>query len=191
MTAPVVFMVALVIIVGIGWKVLKQKRDAAWKQLASEIGAEFIDCGFFSSSKVQAHIKDWTVVLDTYSVPSGDSGEIYTRMRAPLQNQAGFQFTLFRTGVVSRLDKALGARHVETGDPDFDRNFAIQGNNESKVRAFFTNQKIRQMLQAQRSIRLSVKGNELLFETQGFIKDVERLKSLFDLFKEALQQLEE
>lgn len=39
-------------------------------------------------------------------------------------------------------------------------------------------------------MRLFVAGNTLLFETQGFIKDIERLKSLFDLFTETLPQLE-
>ena len=56
----------------------KQQKDAAWRQFANEIGAEFIDGGFFRSSKVQAHIKEWTVTLDTYSVSSGDSAESYT-----------------------------------------------------------------------------------------------------------------
>jgi hypothetical protein len=50
--------------------------------------------------------------------------------------------------------------------------------------------KIRELIEAQRRIRLSVKGAELKFEAQGTIRDVPRLKSLFELFREVLDQLE-
>jgi len=191
MTASLlIFMVVFVIIVGVGWLFLKQRRDAVWRQLADEIGAEFIEGGLFSAGKVQARFKNWTVTLDAYSVSSGDSGELYTRMRAPFQNKSEIQFMVFRTGSVSKLDKALGAEQIEIGDADFDRDFVVRGKSESQARAFFANQKIRRMIQAQRTIKLIAADNALLFETQGFIKDIERLKSLFELFKEALPQLE-
>jgi hypothetical protein len=190
MIETVAFMTVFIIIIGVGWLVLKQRRNTVWRQLASEIGAEYVESGLFGASQVKAHIKDWIITLDTHSVSSGDSGELYTRMSASFQNKSELQFTVFRAGIVSKLDKALGTKQINIGDPDFDRNLVVRGKNEAQVQAFFTNQKIRQMIQAQPSIRLNVTGNALLFETQGFIKDVERLKSLFELFKEVLNQLE-
>jgi hypothetical protein len=176
------------------WIVISQMRrrqqNDAWGQFASEIGAEFIEGGLFRSSKVQAHVKEWTVTLDTYSVSSGDSSEIYTRMKAAVQDKDGFWFTLSRTGLVAKLDKALGAQDIEIGDPGFDQAFTIRSNNESKVRSLFLNLKIRQMIQAERSITLGIRKNALSLETRGVIRDVERLKSLFELFKETLNQLE-
>ena len=190
MIIPLVFLGVLVI-GGIIWVVVsRQKQDAAWRQLATELGAEFVRGGFLRTNKVLVHIRERTVTLDTYSVPSGDSSTIYTRMRAPIQNEAGFKFTIFRTGFISKLDKALGAQDIIIGDADFDRDFVIQGNNESRVKALFAHQSIRQMIQGQKSIRLGVNGNELRFEAQGVIRDVERLKSLFALFKGVLDQLE-
>ena len=181
---------AVAVIGGIIWAVIaRQKRDAAWAQLASEIGAEFIKGGFMRASKVQARIKDWTVTLDIHSVPSGDSSDTYTQIRAPFENKDGYQFTVARKGLVSKLDKALGAKDIETGDAEFDKDFYIRGKDESKVRAVFANLRIRQLIEGQESIRLGIKNNELLFETQGVIKDVERLKSLFELFREMLNQM--
>ena len=129
------------------------------------------------------------VTLDTYSVSSGDSSTTYTRIKAGFQNRDDFQFKIFRTGLVSKIDKALGAQDIEIGEEEFDRAFTVQSNNESKVRALLMNQRIRQLIQAQKSIRLTVRNNELNFETQGVIRDIERLKSLFDLFREVLGQL--
>ena len=40
-----------------------------WRQLSEEIGAEFVEGGFWKGeSKVQAHVGPWTVTLDTYTV---------------------------------------------------------------------------------------------------------------------------
>jgi hypothetical protein len=181
-----------VLIIGIIiWVIIsRQKQAEAWRQFASELGAEFIEGGFFRAGKVQAGVKDWTITLDTYSVSSGDSSTVYTRMRAPLHNKDGFQFTVFRTGLISKLDKALGAQDIDIGDPDFDRDFVIQGNNETRVRALLGSLGIRQMIQGQKSIRLGVRDNELRFEVQGVIKDGERLRSIFELVKGTLYQLE-
>jgi hypothetical protein len=175
----------------IAWAVLsRQARDAAWKQLAAELGGEFLPGGLFRGGKVQAHIGEWTVTLDTYSVPSGDSNTTYTRVTAPLENKEGLQFAIFREGLVAKLDKKLGMKDIEIAVPDFDREFVIQGNNETKLRSLLANAKIRQLIQAQPRIRLGLKDNRLRYEAQGVIRDVPRLKSLFELFGEILRQLQ-
>ena len=58
-----------------------------------------------------------------------------------------------------------------------------------KLHALFANLQIRQLIEGQKSIHLGIRKNDLYFETQGEIRDVERLKSLFELFKEMLVQL--
>jgi hypothetical protein len=190
MTWAVIFSLAVVVIVVVGFVITRRQRDNAWKQLAGEVGGEFIDGGMFRSSKVQARVQQWTLTLDTYTLSSGDSSTTFSRLRSPLQNKDGFQLKLFREGLVGKLDKALGGQDIEIGVPDFDDAFVIQGNNETKLQALLSDVKIRQLIQAQRSITLSLKGEELRFEAQGVIKDVPRLKSLFELFGELLNRLE-
>jgi hypothetical protein len=58
-------------------------KDEAWRQLSQEIGADFVDGGFWKGKKVQVHAKPWTITLDTYTESSGESHVTYTRMRAP------------------------------------------------------------------------------------------------------------
>ncbi len=189
MTAASAFFVVFIIVVVAGLVISKRMRDAAWKQFAVEMGAEFIEGGFFRSSKVEAHIGDATVILDTYSVSAGDSSTTYTRIKAAFQNRDDFQFKVFRTGLVSKIGKALGAQDIEIGDEEFDRAFTLQSNNESRLQMLLMNQRIRQLIEGQKSIHLSLRNNELNFEVQGVIRDVERLKALFDLFREVLGQL--
>jgi hypothetical protein len=91
---------------------------------------------------------------------------------------------------------------IEIGDFEFDEAFIIKGNDADRVRVLFSDPKIRQMIQDQPKIRLEVKDSEgcfgpkfpedvdeLRFQVVGVIKDVERLKALFDLFAAILNQL--
>ena len=45
-----------------GW--FGPSKDEVWRQLSEEIGAEFVEGGFWKGSKVQAHVGPWTVTLD-------------------------------------------------------------------------------------------------------------------------------
>jgi hypothetical protein len=123
-------------------------------------------------------------------------------MRAPYVNPAGFRFTLYRKGPFSGLGKLLGMRYIATGDFEFDAQFAIKGNDESKVLDLFANPQLRMMFQAQRNIRLEVKDSEGWFGPRfpddtdelrllsvGVIKDIDRLKALLGLFTVVLNQL--
>jgi hypothetical protein len=179
-------------------------REEVWKQLCAEIGADFVDGGFWKGDKVQARAGEWTVTLDTYTVHAGNSHVTYTRMRAPFVSRDGFRFRIYRKGLFTGLGKALGMQDIELGHSlHFDDDFVIKGTDESKVRALFANSEIRRLIAAQPEIRLEIKDDEsglfrhrfpegvdeLYFQVVGVIKDVDRLKRLFDLFAEVLDEL--
>jgi hypothetical protein len=177
-------------------------KDDVWRQLSEEVGGELVDGGFWKGKKVQVHAGPWTITLDTYTESSGESAVTYTRMRAPYVNSDGFRFTIYRKGLFSELGKLLGMQDIEVGDPEFDEEFIIKANDEPKVVNLFANQSVRQMIQAQPKIHLQVKDSEgwfgprfpenvdeLHFQVVGVVKDIDRLKALFDLFGAVLDQL--
>ena len=180
-------------------------RDEIWEQFAAAVGGNVIEGGFWSgSSKVAAAHGQWIVTLDTYTVSTGKSSVTYTRMRAPYVNPDGFQFTIYRRGIFSNLGKWLGMQDVTVGDPQFDEDFIIKGNDEAKLRRLFADAKLRELISAQPDIHFCVKDDEnrfwggqnfppdvdeLYFQVTGVIKDVDRLKQLFDLFAETLDEL--
>jgi hypothetical protein len=123
-------------------------------------------------------------------------------MRAPYVNPEGFRFTISRTGFLSGLGKLLGMRDIEVGDPEFDEAFILRGTDEAKVRALLADPALRALIVAQPKVRLTVKDSEgwfgpsfppdvdeLHFQVAGVIKDVDRLKGLFDLFAAVLDRL--
>jgi hypothetical protein len=177
-------------------------REEIWRQLSAEVGADYVAGGFWKGDRVVARHGQWTITLDTVTESTGKTSYTYTRLRAPYVNKDGFRFTIYRKGFFSDLGKLLGMQDVDVGDADFDEEFIIKGADESRLRALFANPKLRALLQAQPSVYLTVKDDEgwfgaafpdgvdeLYFHVGGVIKDVERLKSLYDLFAETLHQL--
>ncbi len=177
-------------------------KDEIWRQLCTEVGADFVDGGFWRGNKVQSHVKQWTVTLDIFTVSSGHSHHHFTRLRAPYVNADGFRFLVYRRGVFSGLGKILGMQDVEIGFPDFDRDFVIKGNDQARLQQFFSYEKIRSLLQAQPDVRFEVVDDEgyfgaefpqgvdeLRLRTRGVIRDLSRLKQFFELFAVTLDQL--
>ena len=173
-----------------------------WRQLSEEIHATFVEGGFWKGDKVEGAHGPWTVTLDKYVVSTGKVTVVYTRMRAPYVNPDGFRFRVYRRAIFSNLGKFLGMQDVEIGLPEFDRDFIIKGTDEGKLRQLFANPRIRALIEAQKDIDFSVKDDEgwfgatfpdgvdeLAFLVVGLIKDVERLKQLYELFGATLDEL--
>ena len=199
-----------------------------WRQFSDEIGARFIEGSFFKGeSRVESRVENWTITLDTFTVSTGKSSTTYTRMRARFANIDGFRFTIHRRGVFTGMGKLLGIQDVEvggpkferleplfglrsyldkeiieTGSPEFDRDFVIKGTDESKLKILFKDPKIRELIEAQPSFFMQIKGiggwfgrkkykgvDELYFQVIGVIKDPDRLKGLFELYAEILKSL--
>jgi hypothetical protein len=175
----------------------------AWKRLCDEIGAELILEDPHSGGrgrhkyKVAAQAKKWIITLDLFmggtEIVNGTgvlhSSWICTRITAPFVNEDGFWFTIYRRRALRKLSNK---EDIEAGYPELDRNFIIKSNSVHKVRALLANPKIRELIQAQPYIDLKSSGRRhdvLHFQESNLIDDVQRLKSLFELFGEALNQL--
>lgn len=187
---------------GILREIFGPSKKEIWSELSRKINAEFKTGGFLESDKVVACSKEWTITLDTYQVSTGKSSVTYTRMRAPYVNKDGFWFKIYRTGFFTEVGKLLGMQDIEIGVPEFDENFVIKGNDESKVKALFSNTNIQRLIEFQPSFHLEVKDDEgwfgvqfpngvdeLYFNVAGVIKNIDQLEALFDLFAEILDHL--
>jgi hypothetical protein len=182
-------------------KLFGPSRNDIWKQLCDRTGAQFVDGGFWKGDKVEASHGEWTITLDTFTVSTGKTSTTYTRMRAPFVNPDQFRFTIYRKGFFSDIAKWLGMQDIEVGHPRFDEDFIIKGTHREKLVALFDNPQLRELIDAQPTLHFTVRGggwfgnrfpppcDELSFVVRGVIKDVDRLKLLFDLFATTLDQL--
>ncbi len=178
-------------------------RHDVWMALASEVGGRVESGGFWRGEKVVLDVPPcWQITLDTYTVSTGKSSVTYTRMRAPFVNLDGFRFRIWRKSIFSNLGKMLGMQDIEIGDPFFDEDFIIQSPDPHRVRRLLGNPRLRALIAAQPAIRFTVLDDEgwfgatfpagvdeLNFCVIGVIKDLDRLRSLFELFIETLNTL--
>lgn len=178
-------------------------REKIWRQLCDEINANYVEGGFWGGARVEAKEGNWVITLDQFTRQAGNTPIHYTRIRAPYVNRDGFQFRIYRKGAFTEIGKQwFGVQDVEIGDPFFDENFVVQGNSETKLRELLANPRIRELFQEQPSIQLRVADDEgwfgkhfpegvdeIYFEVTGTLKDIPRLRALFDLFSELLHQL--
>jgi hypothetical protein len=185
---------------GIFRKMFGPSKEEVWRQLASEIGGNMIERRW-QGSKVEARVDEWTVTLDSYMVPAGKAHLPVTRLRAPFVNADNFRFRISRRNLLSGLAHFLGGQDIEIGDPAFDHDFVIKSNDALKVK-YLLNAELRELIREQPEITFSIKDDDgafrsrfpdgvdqLTFEAMGLITDVDRLKSLFDLFARTLHQL--
>ena len=177
-------------------------KDEIWTQIAADIGGEFIEGGFWGKDVLIYKHGEWQILLDTYVVSTGTTSYSVTRMRAPFINKDGLYFKISREGFFSSIRKFFGMQDIEIGDPFFDKQFVIKGNNPEKIKLLLADDRIKELCQLQPSIHLSIKDDEgwfgtdfpegvdeLYFECVGVIKETERLKALFGLFCLILQRL--
>jgi hypothetical protein len=178
-------------------------REEIWRQLSAEVHGRYVEGrGVWKGDRVEAAHDQWTVTLDQYVVSTGEVTIPYTRFRAPYLNSSGFRFRVYRRSRFSALGKMMGMQDLEIGDAAFDEAFIIQGSDASKVRLLLSNPKIRELVAAQPEIEFSVKDDEgwfgpkfpegvdeLCFLAHGIIKDVARLRQVYELFAEALDEL--
>ena len=177
-------------------------RREIWRRLSEELGGRYVEGGFCRNERVDVAHGEWTLTLDTFAVSTGKVIIVYTRMRAPYVNPEGFRFSIYRSGAFSELGKFFGMQDVEVGDPAFDRDFIIKGTDEGRLRSLLSSAALRDLLQNQPQIHMSVKDDEgwfgahfpegvdmLTFQVPGVIKDIDRLKSIFELFSATLDEL--
>ena len=173
-------------------------KDEIWSQMAKDIGGEYIDAGFWSTDDALKYRHgEWEILLDTSS--AGDS--MSTRMRTTFLNSDGLRFQIYRGGLFSFVDELFNVggfeigQDIEIGDPFFDDQFIIKGNNESKIKLLLNDATLKQLIQNQPQIFFEIKDDMadgtamLCFECGGIIMEASQLRALFELFTVTLVRL--
>ena len=176
----------------------KPPLKEVWGQLAAEIGAIYRDrTNIFATPSVVKEHGNWTILLDTFTVNTGKSSVTYTRMRAPYVRSNDIVFKLTRKSVFSGIGRMFGNPVIETYDYDFDDEFVLKGNDENVIKEVFQNENIKDAIRFQKRLILkagpykpkkSLTDSELYFQMTGVLKEMDKLKNLFSLFEEMLDE---
>lgn len=179
-------------------------QNEVWGGIAKEINAAYTPGDWMHMGRIDLHRENCIITLDTYTVSTGKSTATYTRMRSPFKNTNNMQMQIYRENMFNWLGKLMGLSDIVVGDEFFDKEFIIQGKPESKIVAFLSDTKLKQLIKAQPYISFRILKDtswfrkhypegvdELYFQCGGVMKDENNLKQLFELFVVAIDKLSE
>jgi hypothetical protein len=172
-----------------GWK-------SVWMDLADEAKGEFQEDG--SVARVRVPMTPWTVSFEMNS-----KGKNHSRILLPFVSKSDFEFEIYNRSWVADAQKKFGLQDIVVGFEQFDHDFIIKGNDEGKVKKLYSSETLREMIQLQKAVRLSIHkdgalkqyGNVpngvhvLVFEEDDAINSFDRLISLLELFRATMTQL--
>lgn len=177
-------------------------QNEIWAQLSEEVNGTFVKGSFFKGSRVEVFREPWTIYLDTFSVSTGKTTVMYTRMRAPFIDLHNLYFKIYKRGIFSEMGKFFGMQDIEVGYSEIDVDYIIKGNNETALKNLLASSRIRSLIKEQPRFHLEIKDSEglfgptlkqneriLYFQADRVITDVSLLKSLFDLVGEIIEEL--
>ncbi|MFH2007086.1 MAG: hypothetical protein ABI333_10915 [bacterium] len=173
-----------------------------WDQIAKELEGDFLETKEWVSSRLVATDGEWRVALDYHQHPGYRSTAIYTRFHAPYMSENPFRFRLRYEHFEHKLGKLVGLQDIEVGDKKFDKTFLIQSNQTNRFTTILNRKRLRELLQAEPHVRLLLHDDlgfwgehydkptrDVSIELHGRIKDVERLKRLYDTLAEVMTGL--
>ncbi|MBI2810186.1 MAG: hypothetical protein HYX67_05080 [Candidatus Melainabacteria bacterium] len=172
-----------------GWK-------SVWMDLADEAKGEFLEDN--NVARVRVPMTPWTVTFEMHS-----KGKNHSKILLPFETKSDFEFEIYNRSWVADAQKKFGLQDIIVGYEDFDRDFIIKGNDESKVKKLYSSETLREMIQLQKAVRLGIhtKGalkqygqvpagiHVLAFEEDDAINSFDRLISLLELMRASMTQL--
>lgn len=183
-------------------KHFRHHEDQMWADLSKELGGEFIDRKGWRHDKIEVKDGEWTITIDLHSHAGYRSESLFTRIRVPFVNEEGLHFKIYHQGLFDTLEAKLGMQDIEIGEPEFDRMFIIQGNNEKMIKELLSSEDLRKRIQAEPRLHLALHDSgdwfsedfpdgvdELVLEVENEVTDMERLKKLYTIVADLLRVL--
>ncbi len=177
-------------------------RESVWAELWESLGGVYLNRDGWRQDKLMVEHGHWRVTLDFHAHGGYHSYAGYTRLRAAFENPEGFRFKVTPQGLLERVGKLLGLQDVESGDPEFDRAFVVQSNDEERVKGIIDDELLRSFLRQEpqafvglvephgdTSERYPDGMDEVLMEVPGKVTDTERLERLYLTFARLLALL--
>lgn len=128
---PLFFVLIVVVIIMFAMKQRRRYEDSL-KSLALELGGEFKKGSTFSNPTLGGEIESRKFYIDSFSRTverMHDKHETtwYQRIQLWHTRPLAWQVSISREGLFSGLAKTLGRQDIQTGNPEFDKTFIVQG----------------------------------------------------------------
>jgi hypothetical protein len=180
--------------------VFGQDDDAFWRQFSIENNGTYIIGEYDNLNSVEITYLNHKIIFDNYIryqvIGTQSFDTKFTRVRLEFKSPDELIFKLTRQGLIDSIGKLFGIQDIQINDKEFDNQFIIKGNDETKIKTIFSDQTIQNLILLQKDIQLQIlykvgifdepveDGNAMLYYiSETTIKQTEQLDLLLKLFK--------
>ena len=182
-------------------KPAKRDRREVWQEVAQSVDGTFVPGKRSRADKVEISHGSWTIVLDTYTVHTGQTSVTYTRAKAFFSGPVDVRLKIRKRYFFDTLLENVGLGGVDPGHRSFTEKFVVTGRPDTRIRSLVTPQLIAALL-TEPKIALSVRkaswserrvhgesARAVSAQMTGVIREPSRLVSLITVAKETLSAL--
>ncbi|MEJ2187241.1 MAG: hypothetical protein P8Z36_15120 [Gemmatimonadota bacterium] len=180
----------------------KEDRWAVWSAFADRNDGEAERDRKDRVKAVRFEHAGHAIVVDTYTVSTGQTNVTYTRARASFRAQAPFRCKVWKEGFFSRIGKKLGMQDLVVGNPVLDRDFVVQSDSPGQARALLAGSRVGELLLRDPKLQYGVGKRrrskkepenapdaEVTIQIAQVVKDGARLDTMLALCRESLDAL--
>ncbi|MGD8276627.1 MAG: hypothetical protein PVH00_01315 [Gemmatimonadota bacterium] len=178
---------------------LPSKNDA-WTALAERRSGTPVTDRKGRVKQVRFRLDTFELVLDSYTVSTGNSSQTYTRIRSLFNVREEFRFRMYRASLFSELGKFFGMQDIEVGHPKLDPDFVIKADSPGKIQSMLLQSDIADALMTLGTGRFESRPfkrrgvdttnvRELRYALPGVLREAAKLDALIDLMEESLEHL--
>lgn len=176
--------------------IAEESEEAIWKVIAAQLNSKKDDRDYTA----QFSFGQYCVTLDIDIHPDrGEEDEKpLTSFTTPLSNDNDFRFKIEQQGLKHQIGKLFGTQDIIVGQPDVDKKYLIQSNDEEKVKEMLIQSEVSTALLRHPVVNFEIKENRigvtretvLRLDVDGAITEPSILQSLFQPFKTAISKLD-
>jgi hypothetical protein len=165
-----------------------QRRDEArleaWRLFAATRGYRYTGAGGpwyrRTAPEIRGERGGVGFTLDRYIVSTGESAATYTRLQAECRRARGSHFTLRHNGFWVGIGRSVGMQFVETGDREFDQQYALRGEVIGRLDELLTPALREAIVSMERHITLTVQNELATLQWTGVETDAVVIDAAID-----------
>lgn len=116
-------------------------EDDVWKQVEADLSKN--EDIYDYNAVIEQGNQKVNLVIEIDLGGGFEGGYANTGFSAEIPDASGFRFAVHRDGFIDDIGKFLGMQDVEVGYAELDKHLIIKTNDETKVKALFTDSKVR------------------------------------------------
>lgn len=189
---PTFFVCVFVLIVFLASK-QKNKYGETLKSLALELGGEYKKGSLLINPVLSGEYKGRRLFIDTFSrtredVDGHHETTYYMRVQLWHKGSVKGEVSVYREGFLSGLGKMLGAQDIQIGNPEFDKEFMVRGEDELQVKKLLDVDLQKKLLESKTPLK--VMPDRVYFESGVHIADKEKILKILDLMSYVADKVE-